>query len=319
MDWLEGFDHALKVRMRPHTHHAYLRDVSRLFVLLDQAAPEVWTGKMIQHALIKLHASGISPRSLHRFLSSWRYFFRYLAEHDKKFEPLLAAPIKLPKMAKTLPQTLSPDEVYHLLEYIPPPAQKNALEKVHDEDASSPLEDTEPLTDLVHLRAWVLAELLYSSGLRISEAAALSWKDIDIENGLIRVLGKGDKMREVPLGSKAIIALKQWMLLAPPLLLSAPVFANDQGRAMTIRSLQRWIHRFGLTQGMHRRFYPHMLRHSFASHLLQSSGDLRAVQEMLGHTSLQATQVYTHLDFQHLSQVYDAAHPRAKHKKNEDS
>lgn len=299
MNWLEHFDHALSVRTRPHTRQAYLRDVRRLMILLNMP-PEDWTAQHIQHALIKLHSTGLSPRSLHRILSSWRYFFRYLAEHSPTFEPLLSAPLKLPKLARTLPQTLSPDEVQHLLDHPSPLKSENNPENVSNDP-----------------RAKVLAELLYSSGLRISEAANLVWKHIDFENGLVRVIGKGGKMRDIPLGQKAHTALSAWLTQnqASP---ESPLFTNAQGKPMSVRSLQRWIHTLGLQSGLNRRFYPHLLRHSFASHLLQSSGDLRAVQEMLGHSSLQATQIYTHLDFQHLSQVYDKAHPRAKHKSTEE-
>jgi len=293
MNCLESFEHALRVRTRPHTYQAYLRDVRRLISLLD-TPPENWKEQHIQHALIKLHAQGLAPSTLHRILSSWRYFFRYLAEHSNHFEPLLAAKLKLPKLSRTLPQTLSPDEVQHLLDS---PKSDTTQDKISTHDP----------------RARILAELLYSSGLRIHEAANLCWKDIDLEYGLVRVFGKGGKMRDIPLGSHAKKALETWKAQnqTTP---ASPLFPNHQGKPTSIRTLQRWIHALGIQSGMNRRFYPHLLRHSFASHVLQSSGDLRAVQEMLGHSSLQATQVYTHLDFQHLSQVYDQAHPRAKQK-----
>ncbi|MES2206088.1 MAG: tyrosine-type recombinase/integrase [Pseudomonadota bacterium] len=313
-EWLQSFDQMLKARVSANTRLAYLRDVHRLVSLLDLPVLE-WKPAYIQHVLIKLHSQGLSPRSLHRTLSSWRYFFRYLAEHHSIFEALLASPIKLPKAARPLPQTLTPDEINVVLESTNAPITIE-LQETQSGEASTLL-DKEDKDKLLYqqLRYRVLAELLYSSGLRISEAASLVWGDIDIVNGMVRVTGKGGKMRDVPLGQKAIDALREWMdiILADS---ETPLFADAKGEALSVRTLQRDIQKLGKQSSVNRRLYPHLFRHSFASHILQSSGDLRAVQEMLGHSSLQATQVYTHLDFQHLSKVYDQAHPRAKMKKH---
>ena len=306
-EWLQSFDQMLKARVSANTRLAYLRDVHRLVSLLDLPVIE-WKPAYIQHVLIKLHSQGLSPRSLHRTLSSWRYFFRYLAEHHSIFEALLASPIKLPKAARPLPQTLTPNEINFILESTNAPIQVEPQENQSGEKSDS--SDKDKLL-YQQLRYRVLAELLYSSGLRISEAASLVWGDIDITNGMVRVTGKGGKMRDVPLGQKAIDALREWMdiILADS---ETPLFADTKGEALSVRTLQRDIQKLGKQSSVNRRLYPHLFRHSFASHILQSSGDLRAVQEMLGHSSLQATQVYTHLDFKHLSKVYDQAHPRAK-------
>ncbi len=307
-EWLHRYDQMLKARVSPHTRLAYLRDLRRLIVILGLPVEE-WRPTHIQHVLIKLHSQGLSPRSLHRTLSSWRYFFRYLAEHNAHFETLLASPVKLPKAARPLPQTLTPDEVHSVLD---PIASQVSIESY--EDQSGQVDNADQLHQ--QLRYRVLAELLYSSGLRISEAANLVMGDIDLINGMVRVTGKGGKMRDVPLGQKAIDALIEWMdLLLPDS--DTPLFADNRGKALTVRTLQRDIQKLGKESNINRRLYPHLFRHSFASHLLQSSGDLRAIQEMLGHSSLQATQVYTHLDFQHLSEVYNQAHPRAKVKQQE--
>jgi integrase/recombinase XerC len=164
------------------------------------------------------------------------------------------------------------------------------------------------------LRDKAILELFYSSGLRLSELTALAPADVDFDDATVRVTGKGAKTRIVPVGSHALAALRAWLIERERLAAAgeAALFVNNQGRRLSARSVQLRIERWALKRGLGRRVHPHALRHSFASHVLQSSGDLRAVQEMLGHASISTTQVYTQLDFQHLAKVYDAAHPRAK-------
>jgi integrase/recombinase XerC len=196
--------------------------------------------------------------------------------------------VRAPKAAKKLPRALSPDEAGQLMAI----------------DAAGPLA----------LRDKAILELFYSSGLRLSELTALAPADVDFDDATVRVTGKGAKTRIVPVGSHALAALRAWLIERDRLAAAGEValFVNNQGRRLSARSVQLRIERWALKRGLGRRVHPHALRHSFASHVLQSSGDLRAVQEMLGHASISTTQVYTQLDFQHLAKVYDAAHPRAK-------
>ena len=222
-------------------------------------------------------------------LSSWRAFYRYLSEEGLvKSDP--CAGLRPPKSPRKLPDALSPDDASRLV----------------DVDAKSPLA----------IRDRAIMELFYSSGLRLSELAGLTSERIEWKAGEVRVWGKGAKERIVPVGSRALDALKQWsesrVLLAKDGV--DALFVSERGTALSVRSIQLRIKQWAIRQGLPTHVHPHMLRHSFASHVLQSSGDLRAVQEMLGHASIASTQVYTHLDFQYLSKVYDAAHPRARKK-----
>jgi integrase/recombinase XerC len=221
-------------------------------------------------------------------LSAWRAFFRYLAETDAHFKRDPAAGLRAPKAAKRLPSALSPDEAARLVE-------------VEGEDRLS-------------LRDRAMCELFYSSGLRLSELAGLKLGALDFAQGEVRVWGKGAKERIVPLGRAAQEALKAWLAerAALPGAEAGALFPGRQGQALSVRAIQTRLAALARKQGLAQHVHPHMLRHSFASHVLQSSGDLRAVQEMLGHASIASTQIYTHLDFQHLAKAYDAAHPRAK-------
>jgi integrase/recombinase XerC len=222
-------------------------------------------------------------------LSAWRGFYRYLArEHGYASNP--CAGVRAPKAARRLPHALSPDEASRLL-------------------------DLEP-KDALAVRDRAMFELFYSSGLRLSELTALAPGDVNFADGTARVTGKGSKKRIVPVGSKALEAMRSWLDARSriPRLDQAALFVNRAGRRLSVRSVQQRLKACALRQGISTRVHPHVLRHSFASHVLQSSGDLRAVQEMLGHASISSTQVYTHLDFQHLAKVYDAAHPRARGK-----
>ena len=222
-------------------------------------------------------------------LSSWRGFFRYLAEEGRvASDPCVG--LRPPKSPKKLPDALSPDEASRLVA----------------------IEDTAPLA----LRDRAMLELFYSSGLRLSELAGLTIDRLDWASGEVRVWGKGAKERIVPVGEPALKALTRWCAARADIAAqdSNVLFVSQHGAPISVRSIQTRMKEWAIKQGLPRHVHPHMLRHSFASHVLQSSGDLRAVQEMLGHASIASTQVYTHLDFQYLSKVYDAAHPRARKK-----
>ena len=224
-------------------------------------------------------------------LSAWRTFFRFLIERDPMVREDPTGGLKAPKSPKRLPSALTPDEAVRLVSI--------------DGD------------DELALRDRALFELAYSSGLRLSELANLDVDRLDLTTGEVRVFGKGAKERIVPVGAPARTAIETW--LAVRVALVAPtepaMFIGVHGRRLSPRSIERRLAAWAIKQGLGRHVHPHMLRHSFASHVLQSSGDLRAVQEMLGHASIASTQVYTHLDFQALAKVYDAAHPRARRKK----
>ena len=283
----------LATRASPHTRNAYVRDAEQLALLAAAGAPPVAleriTGSHLRRFLSTLHGRGLSGRTLARMLSSWRGFFKYLAEEGKvKSDPCVG--LRPPKSPKKLPDALSPDEATRLVG----------------------IEGDAPLA----LRDRAMLELFYSSGLRLSELAGLTIDRVDWTSGEVRVWGKGAKERIVPVGEPAMRALERWRearadLAAPG---SNALFVSQQGAPISVRSIQMRMKAWAIRQGLPRHVHPHMLRHSFASHVLQSSGDLRAVQEMLGHASIASTQVYTHLDFQYLSKVYDAAHPRAKKK-----
>jgi integrase/recombinase XerC len=237
----------------------------------------------------RLHAQGLSGKSLAQVLSAWRGLFRYIArQHGVVLNPVLG--IRAPKSAKKLPHALSPDTMTQLLQA--------------DDD------------DVLSVRDVAMFELFYSSGLRLAELAGLNPEHIDFAGGEVRVLGKGNKSRIVPVGAKAVEALQAWLALRATLAAvdEPAMFVSQRGQRLSVRSIQQRLALCGQKQGLTQHVYPHALRHSFASHVLQSSGDLRAVQEMLGHASISTTQIYTHLDFQYLAKTYDAAHPRAKRK-----
>ena len=234
--------------------------------------------------LAQRHRGGLQAGTLHHMLSGCRSFFNFLAR-DGGVAVNPAAGVHAPKLRRKLPETLDVDEIAALLEFPP--------------------DDPEAVRD----RA--LFELLYSSGLRVSELTGVRWRDLDLREGLVRVTGKGSKTRIVPVGGKALAALTALRAQDHPN--EADVLVHGRlGRPLTPNGVRARLKRRARDQGVWKRVYPHLLRHSFASHLLESSGDLRAVQEMLGHVDISTTQIYTHLDFQHLARVYDAAHPRAK-------
>ncbi|HTT40388.1 MAG TPA: tyrosine recombinase XerC [Burkholderiales bacterium] len=289
--YLDGFLAHLRHEraLRANTVESYARDVQRLFELSGEHALSQIAPSQARRFVALLHARGLDGRTLARMLSAWRGFFRYLAR-DHAFTRNPFQGMRAPKAPRILPKSLSPDEAARLAELS------------GDDDMA--------------LRDRAMVELFYSSGLRLSELTGLRLADLDLQEGTVRVTGKGNKARVVPVGRFAQQALRKWLdrraALAPPE--QAALFVGHSGRPVSPRTVQRRLQRWAARQGLSQHVHPHMLRHSFASHLLQSSGDLRAVQEMLGHASISSTQVYTHLDFQYLAKVYDAAHPRAKKK-----
>ncbi|WP_292981897.1 tyrosine recombinase XerC [Nitrosomonas sp.] len=243
----------------------------------------------IRHFVARLHSSGLSGRSLARMLSAWRGFYRYLIrQHHHTTNP--CQDVRVPKSPQKLPHALSPDEAAQLLAFDP--------------------------SDALAARDLAMFELFYSSGLRLTELTRLQPVDVDFGEGTVRVTGKGNKTRIVPVGELALRALQTWLPLRDTWLVTGEtaLFLSKRGQRIHPRTVAFRLHQRALLQHLDEQVHPHALRHSFASHLLQSSGDLRAVQEMLGHSSIRSTQVYTHLDFQHLAKVYDQAHPRARKK-----
>ena len=287
-EYLEALEH--QRRLSPATLENYRHALDLLFKLTDGKALEDLQASDIRRYLAVLHAKGLAPRTLALTLSAWRGCFRWLAKHrGGRANPALG--IRAPRAPRTLPKALSVEAAQRLLEEAP---------------AEEPL--------LVQDRA--MFELLYSSGLRLAELIALDLGDgrLDLRQGEVTVTGKGAKSRTVPVGEKARQALRAWLSIRSRVAATGEtaLFVGARGRRIAASVVgarfSAWARRRGLAQRVH----PHMLRHSFASHVLQSSQDLRAVQEMLGHSSISTTQVYTHLDFQALAKVYDAAHPRAK-------
>jgi len=267
----------------------YARALARLLGHADRLGILSWNelrSAQLQGLLAEQHRGGLAPASLGLFLSSCRSFFRYLArEGEVKVNP--AVGVRSPKVPRKLPKVLDADEMNALLEF--------------------PTDDAEA----VHDRA--MLELLYSSGLRVAEIVSLRWRDLDAGEGMLRVTGKGSKTRIVPVGRQALLALDALHTQdqgTPDDL----ILRGRHGRPLSTNGVRTRLKRRARDQGIWQRVYPHLLRHSCASHLLESSGDLRAVQELLGHADIGTTQIYTHLDFQHLARVYDAAHPRAKRK-----
>lgn len=281
-------------RQSPHTVSNYRRDLRVLSELVGALPGKVPFSAVEAHTIrrfvAQLHARGLGGRSLARMLSAWRGFYRWLGlRGETAVNP--ADGVRAPKSPKGLPKVLSPDETNHL------------LDKVSDE--------------ALEIRDQAMFELFYSSGLRLAELVALDTSCVaDVLAGEIRVMGKRSKLRLVPVGSKAREAVSFWMQRRNEVAAhdEPALFVGQRGARINPRVVEERLKRRALAQGVPTSVHPHMLRHSFASHVLQSSGDLRAVQEMLGHASIASTQVYTHLDFQHLAKVYDSAHPRAKRK-----
>ncbi len=287
--WLERM--AAERAPSPHTLAAYRRDLGKLAGWMQAQGIDDFARLTPDHLrgfVAAQHRGGLAPSSLQRLLSSCRGLFAWLiAEGRIEHDP--AAGVRGPRTRRKLPQVLDADEAAALVEV---PADADAL----------------------GVRDRAMLELFYSSGLRLSELVGLSWRDLDLDDGLVRVLGKGSRTRLLPVGRFAVAALRALAAEAADTDPGAPVFVGRQGRAISTRAVQKRMKQLALRQGIARNVHPHLLRHSFASHLLESSGDLRAVQELLGHADIGTTQIYTHLDFQHLARVYDGAHPRAHRK-----
>jgi integrase/recombinase XerC len=271
-----------------NTSKSYERDLKKLHLFLSdlniseysQISAETcsaWVGS--------LYSQNNNPKSIQRHLSSAKGFFRFL----KKNNLIESSPFELisaPKSSSTLPEVLSPEDVEQLLNFKP--------------------------NNMIEIRDMAIVELMYSSGLRVSETANININDFEENKTFLRVLGKGSKTRLVPMGRFAINAINNWLMEREKILNNTDaLFLNSKGTRLTVRSIQLRLKKMAVKQGLPP-IHPHMLRHSFATHMLESSGDLRTIQELLGHSSLSTTQIYTKLDYQHLAKIYDQAHPRAK-------
>lgn len=291
MDYLSAYlDHLAHERgLSPLTCENYARDIRGLIAMAGPIPLQQVQPTHIRRFVATLHGRGIGGKSIARMLSSWRGFFAFLARrHGFDSNPCVG--MRAPKTSRALPQALSVEQAVHLVE----------------------IAGDGPLA----LRDRAILELFYSSGLRLAELVTLTLAGLDLVEGAVTVTGKGAKTRIVPLGSQAVAALRIWLPVRACLVAEgeSSVFVGKNGRRLTPRAVQYRLKQWAIKQGIAGNVHPHVLRHSFASHVLQSSGDLRAVQEMLGHANISTTQVYTHLDFQHLAKVYDQAHPRAKKK-----
>ena len=289
-------------RLSAHTISAYRRDMEKFTDFLTRREITTLRQLVIAQARMfpaQLNQSGLSSRSIQRALSAVRTLYRYLLRESKvAINPFLTArdvghsqAVIAPRAERRLPPTLSIEEIAQLV-------------------------TIDPRTDLDR-RDRAILELFYSSGLRLAELSGLDLGDLDLGDAMVRVMGKGAKTRIVPIGGYAREAVLAWLNVRPACARESEqaLFVNRSGTRLGARAIQQRVAVWAQRQGLGRRVHPHMLRHSFASHLLESSSDLRAVQELLGHADISTTQVYTHLDFQHLAQVYDNAHPRARRKK----
>ncbi len=282
-------------RYSPRTVSSYETDLQAFLDWLNQpsdsgsVAPidvQTW---QVRQWISHLHRKGLSGKSLQRKLSSIRRFYRFLLR-ENLIEHNPVVDVQSPKHARKLPDTLDAETLDRLLDIDP--------------------------DDVLAVRDRALMELLYSSGLRLSELVGLDVKDVDRRQQQVRVIGKGNKERYVPVGRMALEAVQEWIYQRGALVAygETALFVSKRGTRLHPRSVQQRLNHWRLQQGLDQHVHPHKLRHSFASHMLESSGDLRAVQEMLGHADISTTQIYTHLDFQHLASVYDKAHPRARKK-----
>jgi integrase/recombinase XerC len=283
-------------QLSPHTLDNYRRDLASLQRFCESQggkSPEALVEADIRQWVSQLHRRGLAGSSIQRSLSAARSFFNYLGrESGRPRNP--AASVQAPRKPRKLPKTLDADQVERYLVF-----EEKSLTAIRDR---------------------AMAELFYSSGLRLAELVSINLVDIDRRSQLVTVTGKGGKTRTVPVGSIAIGAIERWLQVRPRNSggdAEAALFTSARGKRISERSVQARLKLQGRKAGMHQDVHPHMLRHSFASHMLESSGDLRAVQELLGHANIATTQIYTHLDFQHLARVYDAAHPRARRRRRE--
>lgn len=277
--------------LSPLTCKSYTRDLAQLTLLANKLPLADIQNTHIRRFIATLHSQGLSSKSIARMLSAWRGFYDYLIQHQSyTHNPVVG--LRPPKADKQLPQALSVNQAIKFVTI----AEDNLLAQ----------------------RDHAMFELFYSSGLRLSELVNLEINGLDLSDGTVTVIGKGNKTRIVPVGSHAVKALQTWLIQRASISISdqnlQTLFVTQQGKKITPRAVQYRFKTWAIKQGINTDMHPHLLRHSFATHVLQSSGDLRAVQEMLGHANISTTQVYTHLDFQHLAKIYDAAHPRAKKK-----
>jgi integrase/recombinase XerC len=291
-DWIERYLGHLAVerRLSPLTVSHYRRDLTAFSAFCEAGNVAGWqavTVPQVRRFVATQHRRGLSGRTLQRMLSALRSFFQYLIR-EGLCQDNPARPVRAPKTPRHLPKTLDVDQTMQLLEQTP--------------------------EDALELRDHAMLEVLYSAGLRLSELVSLQLNNLDLADASLRVTGKGAKTRLAPVGRKARDALERWLKVRPSLAQANEnaVFVGRFGKALTPRAVQQRLRRWALRHGAEAKLHPHLLRHCFATHLLESSGDLRAVQELLGHADISTTQIYTHLDFQHLAKVYDAAHPRAK-------
>ena len=292
---IEDYLEELRVARRcsPHTISNYARDLKAVARSATERKLADWqriTSSDVRAIVAEQHRAGIAGRSLARRLSAVRGLYNFLIKLGRA-ENNPAADILAPKDKKALPATLDPDEVSRLLK--------------------------ENLSDPMICRDLAMFELMYSSGLRLAELVGIDLVNLDLSVGQVRITGKGGKTRELPVGQPAVDAINKWLSYRRmmPGADDKAVFLSSRGKRIAPRTVQMRLKKLAESQGLSRDCYPHMLRHSFASHMLESSGDLRAVQELLGHADISTTQIYTHLDFQHLAKVYDESHPRAKRSK----
>jgi integrase/recombinase XerC len=313
LEWVARFRRYMtsERRLSAHTDRSYSRDLAALIRYCDRSGVADWGGLDTQHVRLfaaHSHASGLSPRSIRRRLSAVRSFYEFLLREGRSGAARAAGAafarrslgagiranpahdVRAPKAARRLPQTLDPDQMARLLE-IPP-------------------------GNVLTARDRAIMELLYSSGLRLSELVGLDIASLDLKDRTVQVLGKGSKGRIVPVGRAAARALKAWLRERADLARQGEtaLFVGRSGERLGARAVQARIAHWARRQGLGMHVHPHLFRHSFASHLLESSGELRGVQELLGHADISSTQIYTHLDFQHLARIYDATHPRARRK-----
>lgn len=273
------------------TRESYARDLQQLHVLSCNSSLNALKISDFRRFVASMNSRGLSSKTISRRLSAWRGFYDFLI-HRHQFSHNPVQGLHAPKAAKTLPQALSAEQAIKLVD-------------ISDDD-------------LLSIRDHAMLELLYSSGLRLSELVSLDIGSLDEKEGQVKVTGKGNKTRIVPVGSHALNAINIWLTVRTTILINKSnqpaIFVTQRGNRITPRAVQYRVKEWSIKQGLDSSVHPHLLRHSFATHVLQSSGNLRAVQEMLGHANISTTQIYTHLDFQHLAKVYDTAHPRAKKK-----
>ncbi|MBV1907251.1 MAG: tyrosine recombinase XerC [Pseudomonadales bacterium] len=270
-----------------HTINAYRRDLFQFASFTEATSLVDCQAHHIQSFINFLHRKNLSPRSIQRCLSSIRACFSYLKKH---------------RLIKNNPATS-----------LHAPRKQNKLPRLLDTDQAAKLLDFKP-TSKIAIRDKAILELFYSSGLRLSELVGINISDLNLKEGFVTVTGKGNKSRQVPLGRHANTALENWLQHRQYTSIDVPVFTGRNENRISPRTIQMRLKHYGKQQLKDTSLHPHMLRHSFASHMLESSGDLRSIQELLGHSDISTTQIYTHLNFQHLTQVYDIAHPRAKRK-----